>query len=420
METDVAARVDSPWRSIWWHPQATIKGLATSTSPPQVLLLAALAGIGGAITYLANVQSLHWFAVLALAVVLGPLTGILRLFIDAALYAWSGRLLGGRAGQAQMRTVLAWSSVPNVIALPVLLGALALFQQRFLRAYVRPDAEPDPLLIAISILLVAALVWSVFIAVRGIGAVQGFGILRSLVNAAMPPLALLALALGVRTFLYQPFSIPAGSMKPTLLIGDYAFANKLVYGWSRYAFPLGGASFSGRILSAEPRRGDVVVFRLPSDPKVDYVKRVVGLPGDSVQMIAGKLHLNGTPVPTEHLDDVSEEECDAPGAPCRSVRYARLRETLPGGASYTILDHEPDGAYDDTAVFTVPAGHYFVAGDNRDNSVDSRGAVGFVPRENLVGRMSVIFFSAGALDDTAGMASAFDNIRWSRLFQTVH
>ena len=204
----------------------------------------------------------------------------------------------------------------------------------------------------------------------------------------------LILALLVRTFLYQPFNIPSGSMKDTLLIGDYLFVSKFAYGYSKYSFPFSPDIFDGRIWAgAGPQPGDIAVFKLPRDNATDYIKRVIGVPGDRVQMIGGVLHINGVAVRREKLLDVATN--DAFG---RERRAARYRETLPNGVSYETLDLEPNGMADDTEEFLVPEGHYFMMGDNRDNSLDSRispmaGGVGFVPLENFIGRAEVIFFS---------------------------
>jgi signal peptidase I len=197
-------------------------------------------------------------------------------------------------------------------------------------------------------------------------------------------LLLVALLL-VRPLGFQPFNMPSGSMQPTLLIGDYFFVSKYAYGYSRYSLPFSLPLFSGRIFGTQPRYGDVVVYRYPRDTSVDYVKRVVGLPGDRIQMIQGQLYLNGTPVKRDRLADLIEE-----GRPAK-----HWRETLPNGASYKTLDLTDNGFLDNTQIYTVPPGAYFVLGDNRDNSQDSRVAVhGFVPFDNLVGRVEAIFWSA--------------------------
>ena len=200
----------------------------------------------------------------------------------------------------------------------------------------------------------------------------------------------LLLALVVRTLLFQPFSIPSGSMKSTLLVGDYLFVSKYSYGYSRYSIPFGLPLFSGRIMGSEPERGDVVVFKLPRDNSTDYIKRVIGLPGDKIQMIDGQLYINGSAVKRERVEDFIDT--DSQGRKSRVMRY---RETLPNGVSYDTLDIRPNNYLDNTSVYEVPKGHYFMMGDNRDNSSDSRvlSSVGYVPYENLIGKAQVIFFS---------------------------
>lgn len=199
----------------------------------------------------------------------------------------------------------------------------------------------------------------------------------------------LILALLIRTFLFQPFSIPSGSMQDTLLVGDFLFVSKYSYGYSRYSIPFSPDIFGGgRLFAAEPERGDVVVFKWPRDDSTDYIKRVIGLPGDRVQMIDGVLHINGDPVELELVE----------GDPNSGSRSRRLvyTETLPNGVSYQIVDTFDGGSLDNTQEFVVPEGHYFMMGDNRDGSSDSRdpnSGVGFVPFENLIGRAEIIFFS---------------------------
>ncbi|MET4387786.1 signal peptidase I [Bradyrhizobium sp. F1.4.3] len=198
-----------------------------------------------------------------------------------------------------------------------------------------------------------------------------------------------------RFFLYQPFNIPSGSMQPTLMVGDYVLAAKYAYGYDRYSFPYAPSWISGRIFAAEPDYGDIAVFRSPKDTSVDYVKRVVGLPGDRIQMREGQLVLNDKPVTRVALRDF------AGGSACgleAGAKVKRWRETLPNGASYLTYDCIDNGYYDNTNVYTVPPGHFFVLGDNRDNSTDSRAmsAMGFVPMDNLVGRATRIFWSLNA------------------------
>ena len=198
------------------------------------------------------------------------------------------------------------------------------------------------------------------------------------------------IAFGVRTLAYEPFNIPSGSMIPTLLIGDYLFVSKFSYGYSKYTVGFGLPLFDGRILGHDPARGDVIVFKLPRDNKTDYIKRLIGLPGDRIQMIGGVLHINGEAVGMQRIDDVV-----ATNHMGQRVRIAQFLETLPGGKVHKIYKETMSGVLDNTPIYVVPPKHYFMMGDNRDNSLDSRvpSAVGFVPEENLVGRAEFIFFS---------------------------
>ncbi|MCA1467495.1 signal peptidase I [Bradyrhizobium sp. IC3195] len=195
-----------------------------------------------------------------------------------------------------------------------------------------------------------------------------------------------------RFVLYQPFNIPSGSMTPALMVGDYVFAAKYAYGYGRYSLPFASSWISGRILAADPEYGDIVVFRTAKDSSADYVKRVVGLPGDRIQMRQGRLILNGRPVTRIALE--ATQAGDACGVDDRAV-VKRWRETLPSGASYVTYDCLDNGYLDNTDVFTVPPGHIFVLGDNRDNSTDSRvqSTFGFVPMDNLVGKVTRIVWS---------------------------
>jgi signal peptidase I len=226
------------------------------------------------------------------------------------------------------------------------------------------------------------------------------------------------IAVVIRTFLFQPFFIPSGSMENTLLIGDYLFIEKFSYGYSRYSFPFGGWPLGGmthgRFPALSVDRGDVVVFKTPTDNSTDFIKRVIGVPGDRIQMINDVLYLNDKPVARQKIEDFVGTLDGEDG------HWTQYRETLPGGKSYVVLDKVTDGPLDSTEVFTVPAGHYFMMGDNRDNSLDSRADVGYVPAENLEGKAVFRFFS------TDGSAHIWEiwkwpfAVRYSRLFTLVH
>lgn len=228
----------------------------------------------------------------------------------------------------------------------------------------------------------------------------------------------LFLAVVIRSFLYEPFNIPSGSMLPTLQIGDYLFVSKRDYGYSRYSFPFGVMPIEDRIWTdgKTPARGDIIVFKLPSDNRTDYIKRIVGLPGDTVETVNGRLYINDELVVREAVG--YERVQNGYG---QSITVTRYIETLPGGVLHTIYEESDAGALDNAGPFTVPEGHYFAMGDNRDNSRDSRvlDLVGYIPARNIVGRADFIFYS------TNGYARLFEvwkwpwTVRYDRLFDSI-
>ena len=224
------------------------------------------------------------------------------------------------------------------------------------------------------------------------------------------------LALIIRTVVYEPFSIPSGSMYPSLYVGDFLFVSKFSYGYSKYTF-FDLIDFEGRVWEDEPQRGDIAVFKLPSDPSIDYIKRIIGLPGDRIQLKEGVLYINNTSIQTERIANAQ-----IPNSYGGSSEYFQFLESLPNGKTYPIY-HEPGykrTILNNTPPWIVPADHYFMLGDNRDNSRDSRFRdIGFIPVENFVGRAEILFFSV-----EEGRFDLFDqewynSIRFDRLWRPI-
>jgi len=229
----------------------------------------------------------------------------------------------------------------------------------------------------------------------------------------------LLIALVIRTLLFQPFTIPSGSMEPTVMPGDYVIIDKYAYGYSQYSLPIALPLWHGRIFDHAPKRGDIIVFKLPRDPHIDYIKRLIGLPGDRIQVSRGVVYINGKALPREQMSMGVET-----GPYGLTHPVERFRETMPNGKTYVTNSYGPDGDADNTGVYVVPAKSYFFMGDNRDNSADSRFpesvGVGYVPEENLVGRASFVLLS---WKDGASLFKPwtwFLDLRPSRFFHPLH
>ncbi len=397
MSSSEQAARPSPWLSVWLKPRRTIEHILAERPRRGVLLLGTLTIMAGTVSECLNFAvryGLFEWRIIIASVMACAAAGVTSLYCSAFIFKWSGRLLGGRASAATLRAVIAWGMTPSVLGLAI---ALALVGVASLNG-ARDAAAPMWILASLRAIVLIFGIWSAVVFALMFSRAEGFGFWRTVASCFLGWFLSLALALliaiGIRTVLFQPFNTPSHSMSPTLLLGDYFFVSKFAYGYTHYSIPLSPHWFSGRIFGSEPARGDVVVFRIPKDDSVDYVKRVVGLPGDRIQVKEGALYINDTAVKREQMADFTgRDSCgeDAAG------KVKRWRETLPNGASYEVLDCVQNGFFDNTRIFEVPAGQFFVMGDNRDNSTDSRVPnFGTVPFDHLVGRAAMIYFSVAS------------------------
>ena len=390
-----------PWGTVWLSPRLAVDRVIAAESRLAILVLAAVGASAQVVAQFVLAGSMgalrEWRIILG-GVLLGVLLGMINLYVWAPLLGWSAQLFGGRAPIWSVRAALAWGAAPNAIGLSIglivmgLLGFAGAIDESALLSGQRWSAS-----LVLAVLVTIFFIWALVATIAMFAHVEGIGLARALACYALMLLAGFVLQLTIRTFLFQPFNIPSGAMQPTLLVGDHLFASKYAYGYSQYSLPFSLAPFTGRMFASDPERGDVVVFRSPKDDSVDYIKRIVGLPGDRIQMINGELHINDKVVARERIENFVIVEND------RTIRVKRWRETLPNGVSYETLDLIDNAYYDNTQVYQVPSGHVFVMGDNRDNSTDSRAlsALGYVPIDNLVGRAAMIYLS---VDKNSGKA----------------
>ncbi len=225
----------------------------------------------------------------------------------------------------------------------------------------------------------------------------------------------IAIAIVIRTFLFEPFRIPSGSMYPTLYVGDYLFVSKYTYGYSKHSLPFSLPLFEGRIWEDKPQRGDVVVFKFPQDNRTDFIKRIIGMPGEKIKLEKGRVYINGKVLPREKIEDFVLRDHQG-----NAERFTQYVETLPEGKQHKILEISDYEVADDMPEITIPKDSYFMMGDNRDRSDDSRISVGFVPEENLVGKARFLFFSHNEEGAWYLPWTWPKKIRWSRLFDKIN
>ncbi len=383
----------NPFRQLWFRPGRAVETVLAGDRGLTTLALAAVGSILALLDVandyfhlLAGGASQSLGVAVAIIVLAGAVYGVTGLYIGGWIVAAVARATGGLGSAAGARAAYAWGSVPLLIGLSLALAT------SFVGGL---EARAPWLIILIAVVVLICVLWAIVLATAMLARVQRFGVLRALFCGFVGWFGVpLALALAVRTFAFQPFDIPSGSMVPTLQRGDYLFVSKFAYGYTRYSLPFAPAWFTTRVFAGLPKRGDVVIFVHPRDG-TDWVKRIVGLPGDTVQMKGGRLLINGEMAARRRVEPGFKTE----GPFGDAIVAPTYDETLPGGATHRIIETDDGhGPLDDTDVFLTPPNAYFVLGDNRDNSVDSRlgtdkGGVGFVPLENIVGRAAMIYYS---------------------------
>lgn len=362
---------------VW--PRKTIRQVAGSTSATTILFLFSSVGLAQVLALVIDGPNV-WqdFPDLLLVLLSAGILGLLGMCLMALLTGTVGRLLGGRASNREVFAAFAWGVVPLCWIVPIVGAGLFLTSQDH-TALVSQSAL---------VLLWCASLWSIVTTIIMIIEVERFGAVRAATTYAIGWIVVgVLVAVSIRSFLWQPFNITSAAQRPTLLVGDHLFVSKYVYGYSRFSFPFNPPLFEGRIFGCEPKRGDVIVFKLPRDNNTDYIKRVIGLPGDTIELRSGQLFINEEPVPRRRVEDYVLNGKNG------KQSIPQYEETLPNQVSYRVLEMLADSHFDNVGPYRVPDGHYFVVGDNRDNSNDSRGSVGMVPFENLVGRAEIIYLS---------------------------
>jgi signal peptidase I len=382
----------APWRTLWFHPGAAIEQIVAQRSEAGTIGLAAIVAAVEGVLFVSGPLGLlvvgraasFWTSILVIAIA-SAIVGVVGFYVIGFLVYGLAKGLGGSGSALATRAALIWSSTPLLVSSAIVLAASF--------ALVEGSSNLGVQIVLAFLNLVGA-IWSIVLTVAMLARIQRFAAWRALTAWLVGDvIAAFAIAMLIRAFVFQPFNAPSTSMAPTILAGDYFFVSKWDYGYGRYSFPFGPSFVRGRIFSREPHRGDVIVFR-NTENDTDYIKRIIGLPGDRVQLIHGRVFINGTIVDRRPIEPF---ELRDPFGKLKSV--PAYDEILPEGATHRIIQIEgDDGFLSNTPVYETPPGAYFVLGDNRDNSIDSRtpqdkDGLGSVPFDNLIGRVRIIYLS---------------------------